>query len=403
VTANIWNHGEILATTDGGRTWREVYPTGSPPPVADISFVSLIEGFGLGVPGDARAITRTVDGGQSWAVIGDLPHDPAASASGGIAGGPQLLSFADAMHGWAVSPRGDLFATIDGGRTFRPLAVPPGTPFVNSVAFADPTHGCVLTTDPQTSSNTFLKTSDGGLTWTVLSSDQQLSACARGAFGARVAAAGQAAVNLPGGAGLYFAADNTAWGVVQDGLARTTDGGATWIVIDWPAPTDPQASPPGPVDASFVDAQTGWMLADDGLIYRTQDGGESWSSLPEWEVDALTVDRPTVTITPSTGLHNGQTVEVRVTGFVVGGKVWLSECASAAVATDLGCGRDLGGQLFLVTDDSRAGQSSFVVTAHAGVGQLYATQAPCVDQCVLVATVGAGYAFVVAPISFKSP
>jgi len=51
---------------------------------------------------------------------------------------------------------------------------------------------------------------------------------------------------------------------------------------------------------------------------------------------ALTVDHPTVTISPSTNLRDGQTVEVRVTGFGVGVKVFLSECAATMAVTDLG-------------------------------------------------------------------
>jgi hypothetical protein len=274
--------------------------------------------------------------------------------------------------------------------------------FVNGAALGDPTEGCIVVYDPQTSSNTFFRTSDGGRTLTVVSADQPLSACARGTFGARVADAARTDVSAYISPGLFFAGDE-AWAMVQTGLARTSDAGATWTLIDWPLQTDPQASPRGPVDMSFVDAQTGWMLAEDDLIYRTNDGGDSWSSLPEWEVSGLSVHHPRLTISPSTNLYDGETVEVRVTGFGVGGKVWLSECASGAVATDLGCGRDLAGQLFLVTDDSRAGQSPLVVTAHAAIGPLYATQVPCTNQCVLVATIGVGYSFVVAPISFKSP
>ena len=127
-------------------------------------------------------------------------------------------------------------------------------------------------------------------------------------------------------------------------------------------------------------------------------------SASEAAVPALTVDHPTVTISPSTHLKDGQTVEVRVTGFGVGGKVWLSECASAAAATDLGCGEQLAGQPFLVTDDRRAGAASLVVRASAPGEALSASRAsPCVDQCVVVATLGGGYPYVVAPIAFAAP
>ncbi|MFI5100434.1 MAG: neocarzinostatin apoprotein domain-containing protein [Actinomycetes bacterium] len=124
---------------------------------------------------------------------------------------------------------------------------------------------------------------------------------------------------------------------------------------------------------------------------------------PEAPVPALTVDHPTVTVTPSSHLKDGQTVEVRVTGFGVGGKVWLSECASAPVATSLGCGSQLAAQTLLGTDDSRTGSSGFVVRASAARQAVAASPTSrCTDQCVVVATLGAG-PYVVAPIAFGTP
>jgi hypothetical protein len=124
----------------------------------------------------------------------------------------------------------------------------------------------------------------------------------------------------------------------------------------------------------------------------------------ETDVPALTVDHPNVIVSPSTHLHDGQTVEVHITGFGVGGKVFLSECASVAEAIDLGCGAELAAQTLLVTDDSRSGLGSFVVQASAH-GKSYTGEpaTPCIDQCVLVATIGGGFDFVVTPIAFDRP
>lgn len=95
---------------------------------------------------------------------------------------------------------------------------------------------------------------------------------------------------------------------------------------------------------------------------------------------------------------------MRVTGLGVGGKVFLSECASAAVASDLGCGAQLAAQSFLVTDDSRAGHATFIVSASASADPLgTGALRPCADRCVIVATLGNGYPFVVAPIAFDTP
>jgi photosystem II stability/assembly factor-like uncharacterized protein len=124
----------------------------------------------------------------------------------------------------------------------------------------------------------------------------------------------------------------------------------------------------------------------------------------ETAVPALTVDHPTVVVTPSGDLQDYQIVDVEVTGFGVGGKVWLSECASAPVATSLGCGSQLAAQTFLVTGDDGAGSASFEVRSAAASAPLEAspTQA-CVAACVIVATLGDGFPFVTAPIVFGGP
>ena len=107
---------------------------------------------------------------------------------------------------------------------------------------------------------------------------------------------------------------------------------------------------------------------------------------------------PQVTVTPSTGLRNGQPVTVRVTGFAAGGKVFLSECATSAAANPAGCGPQLAAQPFLVTGNNRAGSGTFTVSARASA-RPYSSAATrrCADGCVIVATLGpgpsAGYAY----------
>jgi hypothetical protein len=120
-------------------------------------------------------------------------------------------------------------------------------------------------------------------------------------------------------------------------------------------------------------------------------------------VPAVSVDNPRVTVTPSTKLQDGQTVEVTVRGFGVGGKVLLSECASIADATSTGCGPEMAREVFLVTDDNRSGRSAFVVTRDTFVGLPTNETQPCTDRCVIVATIGDGLPFVVAPITFSGP
>jgi hypothetical protein len=115
---------------------------------------------------------------------------------------------------------------------------------------------------------------------------------------------------------------------------------------------------------------------------------------------ALTVTDPQVAVVPSGGLTNGEQVSVQVTGFGSGAEIHLSECLTAAAATNVGCGLELARQGLLVTGDDGTGVGPFVVWSTAAAGSLTAKQAPCAGGCVLVATLGGGYPFVTTPLDF---
>ena len=112
---------------------------------------------------------------------------------------------------------------------------------------------------------------------------------------------------------------------------------------------------------------------------------------------------PTLSITSSTGLRNGQVIEVHVSGFGIGRKVFLSECGSESDANDAGCGQQLAAQPSLVTNAKRNGSGTFRVTTVAGT-RPYDMQGsvPCTNSCVLVATGGVGLAFATTPLTFVS-
>ncbi len=130
--------------------------------------------------------------------------------------------------------------------------------------------------------------------------------------------------------------------------------------------------------------------------------GVLWPCGAPPRVPAQTVDNPSVTVTPSEGLVDGQVVRVSVKGFGASGKVWLSECDSAEDANDVGCGPQLAAQPFIITGNDRSGSTDFTVHASAP-SKPYDTSSlqPCTRLCVVVAG-GAGGAWVVAPIVFGS-
>ncbi len=128
--------------------------------------------------------------------------------------------------------------------------------------------------------------------------------------------------------------------------------------------------------------------------------GVLWPCDSPPRVPALTVDDPRVTVTPDTGLKDGQIVKVTVTGFGEYGKVWISECDHAEDANYLGCGPQLAAQPFVITNEHRAGSSNFNVRSPAPSRPLDTTSylTTCSNLCVIVAENGNAWA--VAPMAF---
>jgi len=92
---------------------------------------------------------------------------------------------------------------------------------------------------------------------------------------------------------------NTGWLVNDEGRVQmTTDGGNTWTTLreavagsnDWE-------------DVDFVDANTGYACADDGEIFKTADGGTTWTMVADtaYAVDLFHLDAVTADVVYFTG------------------------------------------------------------------------------------------------------
>lgn len=265
----------LVATADGGRTWREAWPTGSPAPEGSVAFVSTSLGYGTWLPGDDRAVVRSIDGGQTWSRLAELP-EPAAAAN---PGNPEL-SFPDADHGWAVTASGRVLATSDGGLTWRRVALPPGSTGVKAVAFADSERGCVQAASPDGSALVELRTADGGRSWSpVQPVGPPVLACAWGDAVAPLVAAASRLTTEAVAPALDLLDARTAWLPTDAGVWWTADGGATWDGVAWPRiPDDRPQVFAGVPQAEFVSPTRGWLVAG-GAILRTDDGGRTWTQL----------------------------------------------------------------------------------------------------------------------------
>jgi photosystem II stability/assembly factor-like uncharacterized protein len=267
--------GRVYRSDDGGESWSAAEPVALPQPdegdggAADLFFSAP----DVGIAATFAGIHRTTDGAQSWELVGEHP--------GGFAG----LSFVDAQTGYAAGAGGLVAKTLDGGATWIPTA---STLFAGSVALraidcAD-SLTCLAATE---SGDRLLRTSNGGLSWSVSPAEVASALAVSFASPAHAVAVGSAgAVSVSSDAGLGWSLVGTrldasfarlcdgpgslAFAVGPNGiLARTNDGGESWTILAAPSRQDV-------VDVSFRDEASGFALDGAGALYRTDDGGEGW-------------------------------------------------------------------------------------------------------------------------------
>ena len=257
------NDGEVLKTTDGGRTW-----TASPEaafPIVAIHFETVQRGwFHTTYP----ATFGTGDGGQTWIPdfafrrevprgLLEVPLDLALREGPALdevvlgdsslirtVGQPVAAFFLANGRGWfAVSVSGTDSSVLYTRATDVPATRIPGArlPGLDGLFFGDDQRGWAWTHDGRV-----LRTSDGGRRWT------------QG--------------RTPGGGRLRqvrFTDRSQGWAVGENGtILRTVDGGRRWRLV---AGGGDQLR-----SVSFADARRGWAVGTGGTILRTTDGGRTW-------------------------------------------------------------------------------------------------------------------------------
>ena len=246
--SHIWittDIGKIIASTDGGQSWVVQFDDTS-----KTDFMNYIEmfdsqnGVAMGdgpvisptyAPGPALFL-RTTDGGANWVSVND-------SAFGGLSGDTwRRLDFVDPMHGYffesGINPQ-KLYKTSDGcanwietnySRSATVLKCFDENIILHQSIICNPV--CV---------STISKTTDGGENW----SESQ--------FGSNW---GSDIEFIPGNASKVFFTDSYA-------LYFSADTGSTWteIFVD----TIDIAGR----DIVFTDENNGWILGDNGNVYKT--------------------------------------------------------------------------------------------------------------------------------------
>lgn len=282
----------VLRTEDGGRTWRDVTPPQPLPPPdaaplqaqaffldADRAWASY--GTDQFPPPSEALVWRTQDGGASWT---------ASAASDLEAMGAEfyhpLLTFANGQHGWLLAGVGAgmshvyaaLLRTADGGATWETLIEPAGAYLQacpkTGMVFADADTGWVTRDCRGLIEGVPLDvTHDGGQTWEALplppppdSPDLFGPEAFCGLFDPHLFS--------PTSGAVVVRCDLDTGGTLESRnlLYRTEDGGATWSVFDLPAES-----------VQFLEPNLVWGLGNE--IYLSRDGGRTWEFVKEvtWE------------------------------------------------------------------------------------------------------------------------
>jgi photosystem II stability/assembly factor-like uncharacterized protein len=250
--------GFVSRTLDGGATWAQ-QSVGTDDAINDIYFRNKEDGYLLA----GNSIFQTEDGGQTWQEI----RRYFATDFGGAQ--PELYSvrFSGKKRGWVVGSisRADVVIdslviyTDDGGKSWQRQRVPTKQELIH-VDFADEKRGWIVGVG-----GTILHTEDGGETWT-----EQLSKTK---------------------ATLYhvdFRNERVGWAVGERAtILRTSDGGLNWQQVE----TTVRATF---LSVEFPEEKAGWLVGRGGIILRSDDGGRTWiqqTSMTKQNLYALYMDK----------------------------------------------------------------------------------------------------------------
>jgi photosystem II stability/assembly factor-like uncharacterized protein len=240
----VGGFGTIYHTTDGGSTWRPQV-SNSTEQLFSVAFADAKTGW---IVGRSGLVLATTNGGDTW--------KPQTS------GTPNHLfqvKALDTQHVWAVGDWGTVLYTQDGGKTWENRSLTRDV-ILNGLSWADSQHGWIVG-----EAGTILATTDGGATWT-----EQHSGVEKTLFG------------------VFFANPQQGWATGIDGLIlHTTDGGQTWQVqhgdvevgaLEQVGFADTLGNP-SLYDIAVV-GKTGYAVGENGAVFASDDGGQTWHRKP---------------------------------------------------------------------------------------------------------------------------
>jgi len=249
----------IYKTIDGGATWSLIFVNQNPDGFYDcFAFWNNKRAVVMGDSINGRfPILRTTDG-QTWQDIGDnVP--PALPGEAGFASSGTCIATQGGKRAWFTTGGATparVIATTDGGDSWN--AYP--TPIVSgpagggfSIAFRDARHGILGggdLSDPTGVSNNFARSSDGGVTWELLTPAPINEAIFGLAYAQGAEEEGTASDERAGHTIVATGRKGTAW---------SPDEGDTWFAL-------PDLT--GLWTVAFANPKAGWLAGMNGQIVK---------------------------------------------------------------------------------------------------------------------------------------
>ena len=200
-----------------------------PPGQSDIGYAVGMDGT---YDGDG-VILKTTDAGDTWIEI-----------STGTIPGLEAVCFTDVNTGYAAGWQNYFIKTTDGGVTWTPQIIDPGIWYFRDIEFWDANNGVVATADPD-----IYVTSDAGVTWTLATGIAQ-----------NIQAVSYADANT-----LFISGGD-------EKISKSTDGGMTWSNI-YTGTFQFMF-----MGVEFLDANFGMVMGEDGKVMVTSNSGSNWTN-----------------------------------------------------------------------------------------------------------------------------
>ena len=234
-----WAIGDelVMATSNGGADWPTVPVTKLPAKLNGAYFIDMDRGWMVG--GESGSETGEVfvsQQGGAYPEVQKTVDNPLNS-----------VFFLDSNFGWAIGENGVAIKTDDGGVNWTPLNIA-GAPELFDLHFLDSENGWVVTDN-----GGLYRTSDG---LNLIAQDVEAEFTLRA---------------------IHFVDTLHGWACGDENtiLRRHLEAGNTVV---WSSLS--VAEEPGATDWSdiyFLNSQTGWLIGSEGKIYKTTDGGITWT------------------------------------------------------------------------------------------------------------------------------